>query len=726
MVRFVLPAGTLGAAAPVGAALVLALQNGALAAPCPCAKIEVYVDCAAKAGGTGKQDSPFSSLAPVNGLKLKAGDSIRLKRGASCQGSLTVRGAGEAGKPIVIGPYGDGGKAPVVQATGAEQALLLEDAQYVQVSGLELTAPGDGTRPRRGVYVLAKDSGTMHGIQLTGLDVHDVRGEAKPSAPNAGGAAASGGIVVEAAGSATPTTFDDLKINGNRVHAVDGAGISVWSSWCRRPDTPSPDGCSQAWTPIRRLAINGDLLWDVGGTGIQVAATQGASITGNHIEGFNARSGTFGAGVAVAGSTGTGVSGNDVSGGKTGGTGAASAGGMAYDVGTGTEGLALKANLSHDNRGGFVHLCAASGFTLSGNVSIDDRAHGFQVCDAPLTGGTIRGNTVYLADGVEQLVVDADTEQKLDVKFTGNLVERDGTKGTVGWNVASPAWVVDHNLLHGFPVPATATATIKADPGFLAPGLADPVAYQLIAGSPAIGAGVGAGVGAGAAKGGIDGFPVSPAKVPAATPNIGGVQAPAAFPAGLADSFNAATPGQAPAGWQVTGSAAAAADPSGGLGSSLVLTERPTPSTAVRLLPVSGGVVRVRARLRASDTGHTGWLKVLDAKDGTVAAVGLTPGGHVAFTDGKHEEQSAAAYPPNAWVPVSLLIRPEDGAYELSVNGVQQAKGALGEGAGLAAKIQAALSPGPDAAKGTATFTVDDVLVTPEPCPPAPMHDDHA
>jgi len=216
-----------------------------------------------------------------------------------------------------------------------------------------------------------------------------------------------------------------------------------------------------------------------------------------------------------------------------------------------------------------------------------------------------------------------------------------------------------------------------------------------------------------------DGFPVSPAKVPAGSPNIGGVQAPAAFPAALADSFNAATPGQAPAGWQVTGAAAAATDPAGGFGASLVLTERPTASTAVRLFPVSGGVVGVRARLRASDAGHTGWLKVLDAKDGTVAAGGLTPGGHVAFTDGKHEEASAAVYPPDVWVPVSLLIRPEDGTYELSVNGVQQAKGALGEGTGLATKIQAAVAPGPDAA----TFSVDDVLVTPEPCPPAPMSD---
>jgi hypothetical protein len=701
MVRFVLP---------VGAAFVIAMQNGALAAPCPCAKIEVYVDCAAKTKGTGKKDKPYTSLAPVSGLKLKAGDSIHLKRGGTCQGSLTVRGAGEAADPIVVTAYGEG-EPPVVQATGAEQALLLEDAQYVRVSGLELTAPGDGTKPRRGVYVLAKDAGTMHGIQLTGLDVHDVRGETGPAEPGKGGAAASGGIVVEAAGSATPTAFDDLKIDGNLVHRVDGAGISVWSDWCRRPDTPSPDGCTQAWTPIRGLRIGGNLLADVGGPGVQVAATQSASITGNRVEGFNVRSEAFGAGVAVAGSTGTTVRGNDVSGGRT---GKASAGGMAYDIGKGTDGVGLKANLSHDNRGGFAHLCAARGFTVSGNVSVDDRARGFQVCDAPLSGGEIRGNTVYLADGVEQLVVDADTAQKLEVKFTGNLIERDGTKGTVGWNVESPAWVIDHNLLHGFPVPATATATVRADPALLAPGAADPVAYQLMAGSPAVGAGV-------AAPGGVEGFPVSPAKVPAASPNIGGVQAPAAFPAALADTFNAAAPGKAPAGWQVTGAAVAGADPAGGLGSSLVLTERPTASTAVRPFPVTGGVVRVRARIRATDADHTAWLKVLDAKGGAVAGVGLTPGGHVAFTDGKHEERSAALYPPNVWVPVSLLIRPEEGTYELSVNGVQQAKGALGEGAGLAAKVQMAVSPGPDAAM----FAVDDVLVTPEPCPPPSTNDQH-
>ncbi|MEU5879420.1 hypothetical protein [Spirillospora sp. NPDC047279] len=701
MVRYAVPA-RLGAAA---LGFVVATPGAALAAPCPCSKIEVYVDCAAKAKGTGKKDAPYESLAPVNVLKLKAGDKVHIRRGATCKGTLTVRGAGEADRPITVDAYGTGA-APVIEATGAEQALLLDNAQQVTVSGLALTAPGDGGQPRRGVLVRASDAGVLRGIVLTGLDIHDVRG--MPRTGEGAAAGASGGIVVEAGGDATPTTFDGLEITGNRIHTIGGAGVSTWSNWCRRPGSPVPGGCAQAWTPIRRLAVRGNLLWDVGGDGVTLAATQGAKVDGNRLEGFNLRSDVFGAGISVTGSTTPALAGNEVSGGAT---GKAAAGGMAFSLGKGTDGAVVSAGFSHDNAGGFARLCGARAFTVRDNVSVNDRARAFQACDAPLEKGRIHGNTVYLADGVDQLIVDAEGSAELDVAFTGNLVERTGTKGTVGWNLESPAWVIDHNLLHGLPVPATATATVKADPALLAGGVADPVALQLKAGSPALGAGV--------RTEGMTGHPVSPSRVPAATPNIGGIQAAGAFPAALADTFDAAGTGAPPAGWKVTGTAVTRPDPAGAFGAALSLGLAATGTAAVRPFPVTGGGLRVRARLRAEALGAPVNLKVQDGAGAALASAGFDEAGRVRYTDGPDVRTvEGVSVPPGMWVPVSLLLRPERGDYELWVNGRRHATGELAEGAGLAGRVAVEVPGGP----GQATFWADDVLVTPEMCvepPPA-------
>lgn len=200
-----------------------------------------YVDCAASSDGGGSQTAPFNSLADVNALTLQPGDSVLFDRGTTCLGSFTPHGSGTAAAPILVDAYGSGA-LPAIDADGATQAVLLSDESYLHLRNLSLSAPGDNTTARRGVYVYAADAGTLPGIVLQDLDIHDVRGAlpAKTTTGNGTGkyANASGGIVVEAQGSTPPPP---------------SPGCRSWTTastrWTARGSTPGPTGARAPASP---------------------------------------------------------------------------------------------------------------------------------------------------------------------------------------------------------------------------------------------------------------------------------------------------------------------------------------------------------------------------------------------------------------------------------------------------------------------------------------------
>ena len=53
---------------------------------------------------------PIGSLEQVDGLKLGAGDKVLLRRGHTCEGTLSVRGGGSRRKPALVGAWGPGSK----------------------------------------------------------------------------------------------------------------------------------------------------------------------------------------------------------------------------------------------------------------------------------------------------------------------------------------------------------------------------------------------------------------------------------------------------------------------------------------------------------------------------------------------------------------------------------------------------------------------------------------
>ncbi|MFF7633271.1 hypothetical protein ACFZB9_08985 [Kitasatospora sp. NPDC008050] len=689
-------------------ALALPAAPATAAAPGPST---YYLDCSATTDGTGSQSAPFNSLADVNALTLQPGDAVLLNRGTTCPGTLAPQGSGTAAAPITIDAYGTGA-LPAINANGATQAVLLSGESYVQVRDLSLSAPGDNTTARRGVYVYAADTGTLPGIVLQGLDIHDVRG-ALPSATKTGAgtgkyAGASGGIVVEAQGSTTPTAFAGLQILDNRIHSVDRQGIYTWSNWCRSSRLAAfwNSLCSAPWNPMTGLVVRGNLLWDIGGDGIAPMTGQQTLVDHNTLQGFNVRSGSPNAGMWTANTVNAVFQYNDTSGGRT------TADGMAYDVDHSTDGVVFQYNLSHDNQGGFFLLCPyntpTSDFTIRYNISVNDATRGFQVCDGALTNGQIYGNTLYLADGLSQQIVTENTSATLDVRFTDNAVIRHGSTGTVGWTLNAPAWVNDHNLFYDVPVPAGATNSTTAAPLLNGRELVDAYGYQYGAGSAALGAGVSV-----AGNGGQDYFGTP---VPSSGPvSVGAYTGAPVCAAPLADSFNTDPAGSSPAGWTVSGPASGAlagADPSGGYGAALLLTSGTSTTSVVRSFTAPGGDVRIDTRLRAAQTGAALGFHVLDAAGNPLAQFSLAADGNAAYTDAGSWTDAAFAYPAGVWLPVSLVLHPATGTYDITVAGRPLGTARLTPGAGPAAQLRYNVP----AASGAAAFAADDAFVQPLSC----------
>jgi hypothetical protein len=183
-----------------------------------------HVDC----------DADPPAFQKLSDTTFSPGDSILLKRGSHCSGSLWPKGSGEPGRPIRIAAYGEG-PLPVIDGGNAEAVLKLSDQQHWEVETLELTG-GDPfgvsisvTAPRR------------HFV-LRNVVIHDVGGAAKKKASGLvvltgpledvlidGITAYStrqwAGIYVSGAANGRAR---DVTIRNSIVHDVDGDGIVLF------------------------------------------------------------------------------------------------------------------------------------------------------------------------------------------------------------------------------------------------------------------------------------------------------------------------------------------------------------------------------------------------------------------------------------------------------------------------------------------------------------------
>ena len=298
----------------------------------------------------------WKTLDAVNGKSFQPGNQILFKAGTRYTGQLALKGSGamigDKAQPIIVGMYGQGPKPRIDGQGQALHTLLLRNADYWEIRDLEITNHGPTPVPERtGVHILCDGYGTMHGIHISALSVHDVNGDLDKRREGCG-------IFFESRGG-NDSCFDDLTIENCHVVRTDRNGI------CQRTLGP---------THSTHVAIRGNLLEDIGGDGIKLWGSDGGIVEHNTLLGGRMRCADAAAGMWPFASDHCIFQFNEVS--RMKGT----LDGEGFDSDYLCHGNIFQYNYSHDNDGGFMLICApgnsyCQGTIIRYNISQNDGIH---------------------------------------------------------------------------------------------------------------------------------------------------------------------------------------------------------------------------------------------------------------------------------------------------------------------------------------------------------------
>lgn len=465
-----------------------------------------YLDCSAPASGSGSLSHPLNTLEAANQLVLGPGDHLLLRRGTACAGSLQPQGDGAPGNPVVIGAYSNGpsGQLPVINGGGSVVAAVwIADMSYVTVEDLALTNSGDSIGIHRGLY-FTSSAGPVASITVRGLYVHEVDSNNSFSESGKRG----GGIVGQ---TLSPVgRFSDVAIVNNDVEDVSRQGITVYGTTSSsRPPATSP------WPAASTgVVIAGNVVKRVQGDGIVPLGTDGAVVEGNVVQraglsGFDFESPNrdCSAGIWTWNSNNTLIQYNEASamvyGPSTDPQSLNGCDGEGFDADYNQDGTIIQYNYSHDNAGGFVLLCTDQSphrIVIRYNLSVDDNAtfnptpcaNVIDPATNNLNGVQMYNNTIVAPTPRVTLELDESLAQELTpldgtFQFQNNIVY--ATSADAPNHFFGCGSDCTNNLFFGLPAPSTATSSLSADPGFVAPQLMTPAGFILRPGSPAIGAG---------------------------------------------------------------------------------------------------------------------------------------------------------------------------------------------------------------------------------------------
>ena len=184
---------------------------------------DIYLDCNSAQAGDGSRAKPFGSIEKANEAVLQAGESLFVKAGTTCTGTLSPQGSGTQDNPIVLTSYGDG-PLPIINGSGAAEAVSLTNQDYWDISNIALVNPASEIGWRRGIAATSSDGTVHYGLYIHDITVYDVAGETNKDTQS-DAYIASAGILVN--GTATTSRYDDVQIYNNQVHDCGGGGIKV-------------------------------------------------------------------------------------------------------------------------------------------------------------------------------------------------------------------------------------------------------------------------------------------------------------------------------------------------------------------------------------------------------------------------------------------------------------------------------------------------------------------
>jgi len=442
----------------------------------------------------------WQSLRKVNLTNFSGGDSILFNSIGAWTGTLSPKGSGSAGSPVVISSYGGGATRPILNGNGALRVIYLTNQQYWEITNLEITNSVDSGQKKRGIEVEAIDQGKLTHIYIRNNYVHDVLGD------NTKDVNGSLGILVSARKGINPVQswFDTVKIENNIIKTVNRTGIGTASDWWCRSSVGCTDG--SAYVPHTNVAIRNNYVENAGGDGIVPAETLSAVVEYNLLNGANATSGEANAGIWAWNADSTLFQFNEAYNVKTSTTGVD---GQAYDVDYGQDGTIFQYNYSHDNAGGFILICSPfpNGNTnaiVRYNISQNDKMRLFQLAGI-ISNTRIYNNTFYLPAGstTAPIYVSGWNGYPVSVYFDNNIFYLASAGSWTGWsNIGTK--VFDNNAVYGmhtFGEPS-GNNNLTSDPQLVSPGsggagslvngdftFGNVDGYKLKTGSPALHAG---------------------------------------------------------------------------------------------------------------------------------------------------------------------------------------------------------------------------------------------
>ncbi|SFH41419.1 right-handed parallel beta-helix repeat-containing protein [Amycolatopsis regifaucium] len=433
-----------------------------------------FVDCARGLDvGPGTSPDQAWKLSKANTMKYLAGDTILFKAGVTCTGTFAPTGSGTAGRPIKVGRFGSGTK-PRIDGKGAASAIHLRNVAGWELRDLDITNTGPApaaNQQRAGIYVLLEDYGVGSHYLVSNVDVHDVNGCDCRFPP-------SGGVVFYAAGSKTPTRFDDVTVTKSTITHVDRIGVGMLSTWLGSP-----------LVPMTKVRFTENTVRDIGGEGMVVFNGSGAIIERNIIDGFNERSTQDSAGAYGWNAEGTRIRYNDVSNGK----GQA----MAFSLDDANIDTIIEYNFSHDNKGGFLLQCSGNELKNANgiaryNLSQNDAAGTDEPYTSTVTiacgdaSNTQVYNNVFYAQNSPRLVTNVSTSAT-GVHFTNNIFYGQPSGSSINDTTGQ---YVNNVFYQVSGVPADSITSIIGDPRLVSPGTATSMSttngYRLREASPAI------------------------------------------------------------------------------------------------------------------------------------------------------------------------------------------------------------------------------------------------
>lgn len=219
------------------------------------AQHRLFVDCSRASDGDGSAEHPWNRLDRLSVHEFQPGETAGLRRGTTCDGTLSLHGSGSENAIVRLTAWGEGPRPKIVAGKHDSQALILQNGDYWQIDSLDIAG---GTT--YGLLVSGNQDKVQNHITLRNLVVHDVQGGEVHNKDN--------GLVVFLRGS-EHQRFDHILIdNVVAAHTNQWAGIMMGAGNFYSDE----DGYN------RDVVIRNSVAHDVYGDGIILFRVRGGSI----------------------------------------------------------------------------------------------------------------------------------------------------------------------------------------------------------------------------------------------------------------------------------------------------------------------------------------------------------------------------------------------------------------------------------------------------------------